>query len=289
MVLSLLLIGIASGILVGLVLALISTGFNMSLGVSRVVNFQHGGMVLWSMYAAFFFWNATHLNPYFVMLVLVPVAFVIGYSLHRVLVVRSLKTPEDSQILFSIGLLIAFQYLAQFVFSTDAHSLSSDQLQGSLILGPVVVQYSQLFAAAIALVVLIALHVMLAKSDLGRFLHACAQNPVGARVSGLNVEHLSAVAIGLAAASAAVCGVALSTLAPIIPERAFEYAILAVVVSVFGGMGSMAGSIVGGLLVGVIMSTCQAFGYGAIAQAVVYALVFVIFLVRPTGIAGGRA
>lgn len=284
----LLLVGLASGIFVGLVMALISTGFNISLGVSRVVNFQHGGMILWAMYAAFFFWSATQLNPYIVLLILVPVSFAVGYLLHRFLVSRSLKTPEDSQILFSIGLLIAFQYLAQFLFTTDAHSLSAKQLEGSFMWGPIFLQHTQILAGVVALVVLVALHFMLARTDLGRFLHACAQNPVGARVSGLNVEHLSAVAMGLAAVCAAVGGVALATLSPVIPERAFEYSILAVVVSVFGGMGSMTGSIAGGLVVGIIVSCCQAFGYGAVAQAVVYALVFVIFLVRPTGLAGAK-
>lgn len=285
----LLLVGVASGILVGLVMALISTGFNLCLGVSRVVYFQHGAMILWSMYATFFFWNRTGWNPYYCAVVLVPLAFVIGYAMHRLLVVRSLKTPEDSQILFSIGLLIAFQYLAQFAFSTDAYSLSSEQLQDTLILGPVILQYAQLAAGGVSLVVLVGLHLLLARTDLGRFLHACAQNPTGARVSGLNVEHVSAMAMGIAGASAALCGIALATMSPVIPERAFEYAVLAVVVSVLGGMGSMTGSIVGGLIVGIIVSTCQAFGYGSVAQAVVYALVFVIFLVHPTGLVGAKA
>jgi branched-chain amino acid transport system permease protein len=288
MILSLLLVGIASGILVGLVLALVATGFNLSLGVSRVVNFQHGAMILWCMYGAFFFSTWTGWNPYAGAFVIVPAAFVVGYALHRLLIVRSLSTPEDSQILFSIGLLIAFQYLAQFFFSTDAHSISAGSLQGSLIVGPVFLQYTQLAAGAVALVVLVALHLMLAHTDVGRYLHACAQNPTGARVSGLNVEHLSGVAMGLAAACAAISGIALATLAPVFPERAFEYAILAVVVSVLGGMGSMTGSILGGLIVGIIVSTCQAFGYGAMAQAIVYALVFVVFLVRPTGLLSAK-
>lgn len=289
MFLSLLSVGVASGILVGLVLALVSTGFNLSLGVSKVVNFQHGAMILWAMYAAFFYWGWSGWNPYLSIVVIAPVAFAFGYLLQRFLVARSLETPEDSQILFSIGLLIAMQYLAQFVFSTDAHSLSAPQLQGSFIVGPVILQYTQLAAGGIALVVLAALHLMLARSDVGRYLHACAQNPAGARVSGLNVEHLSAMAMGLAAGCAAISGIALATLAPVFPERAFEYAILSVVVSVLGGMGSMTGSILGGLIVGIIVSTCQAFGYGAVAQAIVYALVFLIFLVRPSGLAGAKA
>jgi branched-chain amino acid transport system permease protein len=289
MFLPLLLVGVVSGVLVGLVLALLSTGFNLSLGVSRVVNFQHGAMVLWSMYAAFFFWNATGFDPYVGVLIIVPCAFAFGYLLHRFLVIRSLTTPEDSQILFSIGLLIAFQYVAQFFFSTDAHSLAANDLQGSLLVGPLVLQYTQLAAGAVSLAVLLALHLMLKHTDLGRYLHACAQSPTGARVSGLDVEHLSAVAMGIAASCAAVCGVALATLAPIFPERAFEYAIMAVVVSVLGGLGSIMGSVLGGLVVGIIVSVCQAMGYGSLAQAVVYALVFVIFLIRPTGLVGRKA
>ena len=284
MFMTLLVVGITSGILGGLILALLSTGFNLSLGVSRVVNFQHGAVVLWSMYAAYLFWGKTGINPYLGLLLIVPVAFVIGYFLHRWLIMKSLKTPEDSQILFSVGLLIAFQYLAQFFFSTDAHSLVEKSLQTSLIIGPIFLQYAQIAAAAVSLLVLVLLHLMLTRTDLGRKLHACAQNPTGARVAGLSVEHLSAVALGIAAACAAVSGTALATLVPIFPERAFEYSIVAVVVSVLGGMGSMSGSILGGLIVGVIIAVSQVTGYGDLALAIVYALVFLIFLIRPTGL-----
>ena len=86
------------------------------------------------------------------------------------------------------------------------------------------------------------------------------------------------------AACGAISGVALATLVPVYPDRAFEYAILAIVVSAVGGMGSMTGSVLGGLLVGVIVSICQSMGYGSLAQAIVYAMVFLIFLFRPTGI-----
>lgn len=284
MFLTLVFIGVVSGILLGLVLALISTGFNLSLGVSRVVNFQHGAVILWAMYGAFFIWAKLGINPYLGLLILAPVAYGIGYGMHRLLVVRSLATPEDSQILFSLGLLIALQYLAQFFFTTDARSLVVNELQGSLLMGPLVIQYTQLIAGGFALIVLAALHFMLAHTDLGRYLHACAQNPVGAQVSGLNVKHLSAVAMGISAVCGAISGVALATLVPVYSDRAFEYAIMAVVVSALGGMGSMAGSVLGGLLVGVITSVAQSMGYGSLAQAIVYGLVFLIFLVRPTGL-----
>jgi branched-chain amino acid transport system permease protein len=284
MFISLLLIGLVSGVLLGLVLALMATGFNLALGVARVVNFQIGAMILWAMYGTFFAWSLLGLHPYLAIFIVAPSAFVLGSLMHRYLVIRSQSTAEDSQILFSLGLLIALQYLAQFCFSTDTRSLVADNLQGALQVGPVIVQYTQVAAGAVALVVLAVMHYMLACTDLGRHLQACAQNPVGAQVSGLNVKNLSSVAMGISALCASVAGLALATLMPIYPERAFEYSVMAVVVSVLGGMGSMAGSVLGGLLVGVIISTCQAMGYGAMAQAIVYALVFIAFLIRPNGL-----
>jgi len=281
---SLVLIGVVSGVLLGLVLALMATGFNLALGVARVVNFQIGAMILWAMYGGFFMWSKLGWHPYLAVWPIAAFAFCVGYLMHRYLVIHSQSTPEDSQILFSLGLLIALQYLAQFCFTTDARSIVAENLQGAVQAGPVIVQYTQIAAGAVALAVLVFLHYMLTHTDLGRQLHACAQNAVGAQVSGLNVKNISAVAMGISAMCASVAGIALATLMPIYPERAFEYSIMAVVVSVLGGMGSMAGSVMSGLLVGVIISVCQAMGYGAVAQAIVYALVFIVFLVRPTGL-----
>lgn len=289
MTLALLEVGLVSGILSGILLALISTGFNLSLGISRVINLQHGAVVLWGMYGAFFGWRLLQVGPVLALLILVPPAFAFGYVVHRLLGERALRIPEDSQILFSLGLLIFFQYLALFLFSTDARSLQTPALSGTLIYGDVVIEYAQIFAGAASVVVIGALHLVLRKTDLGRYLHACAQNPAGARSSGLNVRHLSAVAMGISAASGAVAGVANAALVPAYPDRAFEFTVLAIVVSVFGGLGSIVGSLLGGLIVGIILSMCQILGYGEIGQAIVYGLVFLIFLVRPTGLLGASA
>jgi branched-chain amino acid transport system permease protein len=288
MIWSLVEIGVVSGLLLGLVYALMSIGFNLSLGIARVVNLQHGAAILWSMYAAYFGWTRWGINPFFLVPLISVVAFFYGYAIQRALLDRALTVPEDSQILFSLGLLIALQYLAQYFFTTDSLMLEPASLAVVVTVGELYLQYSQLAAAALAIAGLVLLHLLLRHTDLGRNLRACAQNSAAAKMCGLNVRHLYAVAMGISCVGAAFAGVAAATLVPIVPDLAFQYAIMAVVVSVLGGLGSVTGSLVAGLIVGVAVCLLQAFSYGAIAQAMLYAVVFVVFLVRPTGLFGSR-
>lgn len=288
MTFTLLQIGVVSGLLSGLVYALMSTGFNLSLGIARVVNLQHGAAILWCMYGAYFAWHTWGISPLYIAPVLCIVAFAVGYLAQRLLIDRVLNVPEDSQILFSVGILIALQYFAQFAFSTDAHSLQARELQGSLIIGDLFLQYKQIAAAGVALVGIVGLHVLLRYTDLGRDLKACSQNAVGAAACGLDNRWLYAVAMGISWVCAALAGVALASLVPIVPDLAFQYAIMAVVVSVLGGLGSVIGSLVGGLLVGIVLGVAQAVGYGQIAQALVYICVFATFLLKPTGLFGEK-
>ena len=285
---SLLLIGVVNGTMLGLVFSLMAAGFNIGLGIARVINLYHGAMVVWSMYAAYMAWDLFGLSPVISVIPIAVVAFGVGYALQRYLVARSLSAPEDNQILFALGLLTAFQFLAQFAFTDEAHSVRDKLLQGVLIIGDQVFQISMLSSALLALVTLTALHCLFRYTGLGRNLRACAQNTTGAHLSGLDVPHLYAMAMGISAACAAVSGGAMALFVAIYPGRAFEYTLLSVVVSVVGGLGSLMGSILGGLIIGLVLTICQVLGYGGVAQAVVYSFVFVIFLVRPTGMLGSR-
>lgn len=284
MTLSLILVGLVNGVLMGLVLSLMASGFNLSLGIANVINFQYGAFVLWAMYSAFIAWEHWGISPLFSMPVIALISFFIGYFMQRWLVSLSLKTPEDSQILFAVGLLIALQYLAHLIFTGEALYIRDSLLAGTWIVGIVYLQYTYVGAATLAVVFLLGLHLLLNATTLGRNLRACAQNPIGARLSGLDVEHLYALSMGISAVCAAVSGCALALIMAIIPERAFAFTLLAVVVSVLGGLGSMVGSIVGGLIVGILTSVFQVLGYGAIAQAAIYGFVVLIFLFRPTGL-----
>ena len=285
---SLVLVGLINGTLLGLVFALMASGFNLSLGIARVINFQHGAIVLWAMYAAYVSWDKWGISPLISVVPITAIWYVLGYYLQKYLVSYSLRAPEDNQILFAVGMLTALQFFAEYLFSGDALAVRDEHVSGALIIGNQVIQWSILISALLSLVVLIGLHVLLIRTALGRNLRACAQNSIGASLSGLDVDHLYAVAMGLSAACAAVSGVSMALFVSIVPDRAFEYALLSMVVSVLGGLGNMVGSILGGLVVGIVLTICQVLGYGALAQAIVYSLVFLIFLVRPTGMLGAR-
>lgn len=286
---SLILIGVINGTLLGLVFALMASGFNLSLGVARVINFQHGAIVLWSMYVAYAVWNWLGLSPLVTVIPITIVWYGLGYLLQRYLISYSMRAPEDNQILFAIGLLTALQFLAQLIFTDEAHAVRDPHLGGSLIIGSQVIQLSILVSACLSVVVLIGIHLLLATTPIGRNLRACAQNTTGANLSGLDVDHLYGVAMGLSCACAAVSGVSMALFISIVPERAFEYSLLSVVVSVLGGLGNMVGSILGGLVVGIVLTICQVLGYGTLAQGIVYSLVFAIFLIKPTGFLGTRS
>lgn len=281
---SLILVGIVNGVLMGLVLSLMASGFSLSLGIANVINFQYGAFVLWAMYLTYVAWEHWGISPLFSMPVIAVIGFFAGYFMQRWLISRSLKTPEDSQILFAIGLLISLQYLAHLIFTGDAFYVRDNLLSGTWVIGVVYLQFTYVGVAVLAVIFLVGLNLLFNSTRLGRNLNACAQNALGARLSGLNVERLYALSMGISTVCAAVSGCALTLIMSIVPERAFEFTLLAVVVSVLGGLGSMAGGLVGGLIVGILTSVFQVLGYGAIAQATIYALIVLIFLLKPTGL-----
>lgn len=284
MYLTLITVGVTNGILLGLLFALMASGFNLSFGIAKIVNFQHGGMVLWAMYASYIFWLKLGISPIISVIPISIVWFILGYLLQRYLVSYSLKGPEDSQILFAVGMLMIFQHFAQLNFSDDALLVQDNLLTGSITLGEQVVQNNILYSSILAIAILTCLHFILNKTTLGRELKACSQNTTGSKLCGLNVQHLYAVSLGLSSVCAAVSGVTMTLLTSIIPERAYEYALISVVISVVGGLGNMFGCILGGLIVGIVDNLCQIMGYGSMSHVGVYLLVFIIFLFRPDGI-----
>lgn len=277
---------IAAGILLGAIYGLLSLGFNLSIGVVRILNFAHGGVIVWSMYLISVLSERFGVHPYVVAPAVLLGAFVVGYVAQRAFVERILDASEGSQVLFGLGMLLVLMNGAQMTFSNQARLTVVSGLDGSVPFMGGRLQTGLIVGGALAAATSLAVALLIRKSDLGRKLRSCANNREGARLIGLPVAHLNSVAAGISAVLAATAGLCLLPVVILVPERSLQYTLLALVVVIIGGLGNLMGSLVGGFLVGLITIVGQHYLSGTMTDAVLYACVFVFLLWRPLGLLG---
>jgi len=277
---------IAAGLLLGAIYGMLSLGFNLSVGVVRILNFAHGGVVVWSMYLISVLASTFGVHPFLVAPLIVAGAFVVGYVSHRVLVERILDASEESQVLFGLGMLLVLMHGAQMVFSHNARLTRVGGLDGSVPFLGGRLQTGLIAGGALAVATCLVVAVVIRRSDLGRKLRSCADNREGARLIGLPVAHLNSVAAGISAVLAAVAGMCLLPIVILIPERSLQYTLLALVIVIIGGLGNLLGSIVGGVVVGLVTIVGQQYLSGTMTDAILYACVFVFLLWKPLGLLG---
>lgn len=279
---------IAAGVLLGAVYGILSLGFNLTVGVVRILNFAHGAVIVWSMYLISVLASSFGMHPYLVAPIVLAGAFVFGYVTHRFLVERILDASEESQVLFGLGMLLALMHGAQMTFGHQARVTDVGGLGGSVEFLGGRLQTGLIAGGVLAVGTSLAVALLIRRSDLGRKLRACADNREGARLTGLPVAHLNSVASGLGAVLAAVAGMCLLPIIILIPERSLQYTLLALVIVIIGGLGNLMGSVVGGLLVGVVTIVGQQYLSGTMTDALLYGCVFVFLLWRPLGLLGSR-
>jgi branched-chain amino acid transport system permease protein len=277
---------LVSGILVGCIYGAVAMGFSLIFGVVRIVNFAHAGAVVWAMYVVFLVVSGGLAGPYVATAGAVSLFFVLGYLLQRLLMVRIVDMTEEMHIIFTFGLLLVLTYLAQFFFGPDVRYLppSGKYLE----FGGVVVQRELVIGGAISSLGALGLQLALARTWLGKAIRASADNRRGAVLTGLDVRHLTRVAMAVSVASAALAGGLLATFTTIYPLRALELAILAFLIVVLGGMRSPLGSFGAGVIVGVLDGAGTLLLSPSLAQVLIHGLIFAALLVRPQGLWGRK-
>jgi branched-chain amino acid transport system permease protein len=277
---------LVSGILVGCIYGAVAMGFSLIFGVVRIVNFAHAGAVVWAMYVVFLAVSSGLAGPYVAIAGAVLLFFGLGYLLQRALMVRIVDMTEEMHIIFTFGLLLVLTYLAQFFFGPDVRYLPPSGKY--LAFGGVVVQRELLIGGAISSLGALGLQLALARTWLGKAIRASADNRRGAVLSGLDVHHLTRVAMAVSVASAALAGGLLATFTTIYPLRALELAILAFLIVVLGGIRSPLGSFGAGVIVGVLDGAGTLLLSPSLAQLLIHALIFAALLVRPQGLWGRK-
>ena len=279
---------VLSGLLTGLVYGLMALGLSVIYGVVRIVNFAHGEMMTAAMYAAVLLFAAWHLDP---LLILAPVAlafFGVGYALQRVLINPFIDRPEYAQFILLLALALVLVNAMLIVFGPDARSVQVDYALESWQLGPLVVDKVRVVCAAAALAVCALLFAIFRFTAFGKAIRACADNLLGAQIVGLNVPHLYALTFGLGAACLGAAGVLLAPLVDVTPMSGPGYTLLAFVIVIIGGLGSMVGALAGGVLIGVSEAVAGLVITPSAKSMLSFGLLIAVLALRPQGLFGRR-
>jgi branched-chain amino acid transport system permease protein len=277
------------GVLTGLVYGLMALGLSVIFGVVRVVNFAHGEMMTIAMYVVIALFAALHLDP---LVLLVPIAvamFAFGYLVQASLINPFISRPEHSQFLLLVSIAIIISNALLIVFGPDAQNVQVAYAFDSYQFGKIIVDATKLYAGLAAIVVAAALFAFFQYTTLGTAIRACADNYTGALVVGLDVKRLYALTFGLGAACVGAAGTILLLIFDVTPSAGPAYTLLAFVIVITGGLGSMPGALVGGVLIGFTEAMAGLLFTPSAKSMFSFAILVLVLLLRPQGIMGKRA
>ena len=275
--------------LFGGVFSLMAVGLTLIFGVMRVVNFAHGDMMVWGMYLAWLMATRGGVDPYAGFVVCAAALFLLGFVVQRVLVQRIVDAPHEMQILLMLGVALVLENLALVAFGPEPTRVRSPLAAAAVWLGPVFVDVARLVTFVVAVALTLALWVFLYKTDLGRTIRAAADNTYGALVIGTDVRRVYAVAFGVGAACVGAAGALVSPILPFQPPTGLSLSVASFNIVIIGGMGSLLGAFVGGLLVSLAESLGAVFLKPSLKELFSFSLLIVILLFRPAGLFGRRA
>jgi branched-chain amino acid transport system permease protein len=278
-----------NGLTTGAVYALIALGLTLIYGVLHIINFAHGASLMLALYGVYLLNTRLGWDPYLALPVMVAGMFALGYALQRLVINRASHGKDENILLVTLGLAIVMENLALLAFSADTRSIDTPYTLRTVPIGPAMIALPKLIAFAGALAVAALLLWIVKRTDLGRAIRAVAKEKQGAKLMGIDVEHVYAMSfgIGLACLGAAAC-----FLLPayyVNPLVGSGFVLVAFTIVVLGGMGSFSGALLGGLMIGVVESIGGLLLGDSLGQVGIYLIFIAVLLLRPQGLFGDRA
>jgi branched-chain amino acid transport system permease protein len=280
---------LVQGALSGLVYGLMALGLSVIFGVVRVVNFAHGEFAVIAMYAAFILFTQLQLDPFLAVFPIGLVFFGLGYVLQRVLINSFVARPEHEQFILLVGLGIVIVNGLLMIFGPETRHADLAYAYDSWELGPIIIDKVRVYAALAALLICLLLFGFFRFSLVGTAIRACADNRIGAAVVGLDVKRLYAFTFGIGLACVGAAGALMLSLFDVSPLLAPSFTLLAFTIVIVGGLGSMAGALVGGLLIGMSEALASIIIAPSMKSMVSFGLLVLILAFRPQGLFGRRA
>lgn len=278
-----------NGILLGGLYGVVGIGLSMVFGIMRQVNLAHGELMILSSYLSLLFLQVLGLHPLLTLFLVAPLMFFIGYLIQIFLFNRVMQRGMEPFLMISFGLSIIIQNALLLIFTPDARSLETAMvIKGVDVFGRFNIPLIYLVNFAVGVLVLTALQQFMKRTYMGWAINASADNETAAKLMGINVNKVYAYAMGIAAVTAAISGVLVGMTFTFYPHSGTQYLIIAFGVVIIGGLGSLPGTFLGGLVLGV----SQLFGGRILGPGFQllsgYIILLIILTLRPQGILGGR-
>jgi branched-chain amino acid transport system permease protein len=275
-----------SGILIGGVYALIGIGLTIIFGVMRVINFAHGDLLMLGMYGTYYLFTLFNIDPFVSIVITIPIMFLYGGLLQKLFINRILGSLPQNQILLTIGLGLIMSNTVMLAFTSDYKILSTDYSSSSFDIMGISISSPLVISFAITVAITTALYWFLMKTDTGQAIRATAQDREAAQLMGINVKRMSIIAFGLGASLAGTAGALISPTYYIFPQVGSAFTLKAFVITVLGGMGSIIGATLGGVLIGVAESIGGVYFGSGWKEVVVFVLFRLVLLLKTSGLMG---
>ena len=280
---------VLNGLLTGAVYALVALGLTLVYGVLHIINFAHGAMLTLAMFAVLMVHLSLGLDPYLAIPVLAPLFFLVGYLLQRLVIGPASRNDDGSILLVTLGLSIVLENGLLAIFRSDTRALTLDYSFSVLDTGVALLSLPRVIGFGVAVLVAGGLWAILALTDTGKAIRAVAKEKLGAALVGIDVNHVYAVTFGLGAATLAIAACLLMPSFYVNPRVGNAFVLVAFTVVVLGGMGSIPGALLGGLIIGVVESLCGLYLGESLGQIGIFLIFILVLLIRPTGLFGARA
>jgi branched-chain amino acid transport system permease protein len=280
---------ILNGIMTGAVYALIALGLTLIYGVLHIINFAHGALLTAALFAVYFAYQKLGLDPYVAVFAIAPIFFVLGYALQRFIIGPASHGEDRNILLVTLGIAVVVQNLLLYAFHADTRTIDVPSGFNVIDIGVALLPVSRVVGVAAVIVLAIALWALLNLTDIGKAIRAVSKEKLGAELSGIDVAHVYATTFGLGTACVAIAACLLMPSFYVNPNVGNSFILVAFTIVVLGGMGSVPGALLGGLLIGVIESLGGLFFGESLGQLGIFVTFILVLLLRPSGLLGARA
>lgn len=279
---------VVAGLTIGAVYALVALGLTLIYGVLHIINFAHGSLLMLALYGVFFLHTLFGIDPYLALPILVPAFFALGYALQRGVIMPASHGKDQNILLVTLGLAIVIDNLALYLWTSTTRTIDLPYAFKVIDLGFALVPIPRAVAFFGALAVAGLLWLLTARTDLGRAIRAVAKERQGARLVGIDVEHIYAMSFGIGTACLAVAASLLMPTFYVTPQVGYAFVLIAFTTVVLGGMGSFEGALIGGLVLGVVEALGGLLLGESLGQIGIFVIFILVLLFRPTGLFGSK-